>query len=150
MKRINKWFILIVLAVLAANPNQLLAQRGRGGNHPHVKGKAVRKQHPHHRVIVRSRYRPAKIVVFHPHWAPKRAYNRRWVFFPRYNFYWDNWRQMYVYRNGTVWIVNAPPPPTVVNINIDNEKQYELKEIEDDVDDVYQTNETHQTEYKTE
>jgi hypothetical protein len=46
-----------------------------------VKGKAVRKQHPHHRVIVRSRYRPAKIVVFHPHWAPKRAYNRRWVFF---------------------------------------------------------------------
>jgi hypothetical protein len=38
----------------------------------------------------------------------------------------------------------------VVNINIDNEKHYELKEIEDDVDDVYQTNETHQTEYKAE
>lgn len=55
MKRISKWFILMVLAILVVNPNQVLAQRGRGGQHPHVKGKAVRKQHPHHRVIVRSR-----------------------------------------------------------------------------------------------
>jgi hypothetical protein len=150
MKGINKWFILIVFGVLIVNSNNIFAQRGRGGNHPHVKGKVVRKQHSQHRVIVKSRYRPAKVVVFHPYWAPKRAYNRRWVFFPRYNFYWDNWRQMYVYRKGTVWIVNATPPPTVVNINIDTEKQYELKEIEDDVDDVYQTNEIHQAEYKAE
>ncbi|HRG01623.1 MAG TPA: hypothetical protein PKZ75_10925 [Bacteroidia bacterium] len=152
-------FIFIVaLCSLTISPNQLLAQRGHGGHgghggghHPHVKAKIVGKQHPNGRVVVvKSRYRPAKLVVFHPVWGPKRAFNRRWVFFPKHNFYWDNWRQMYVYRNGTVWVVNATPPPTVVNINIDNEKHYELKETDDDVDDVYQTNNVHQTEYKSE
>ena len=99
-------------------------------------------------VVVKSRYRPVKIGYYHPYWQPKYNYNRRWIYFPRYNFYWDNWRQVYVYQNKTIWVINTTPPPTVVNITIENEKHYELKENEDDTDDVYSTNETHKTEYK--
>jgi hypothetical protein len=45
---------------------------------------------------------------------------------------------------------NTTPPPVIININIDKEKQYELKEGDDDVDDVYQTNDDSSNEYKTE
>jgi hypothetical protein len=57
---------------------------------------------------------------------------------------------MYVYRSGNVWIYKLTPPPIVINVNIESEKHYELKETEDDVDDVYNTNDSHQTEYKPE
>ena len=54
-----------------------------------------------------------------------------------------------VYRSERVWITNTAPPPTIVNIS--NEKQYELKkEHDDNVDDVFTTNEVHKTEYKPE
>jgi len=156
MKTLGKTlFILFSFIILSSHA--VLAQRGRGGHQgggqPREKVKVVSGRAHHHNnrvVVVRSKYRPHRMVVYHPIWAPKRAYNRRWVYFPRYNFYWDNWRQGYYYRNNDVWIFNVTPPPAVININIENEKQYELKESEDDTDDVYQLNENHKTEYKPE
>lgn len=146
--------IIIYLGILLSITNQSFAQKGKGGHHskgghPHGKTKVVvtNRRHPNTRVI-KSHYRPKSLVVFHPVWGPNRNFNRRWVYFPRHNFYWDNWRQMYVYRSGNVWIYKSSPPPVVVNITIDNEKHYELKETEDDIDDVYNTNDAHQTEYK--
>ncbi|MDF2449578.1 MAG: hypothetical protein K0R26_2082 [Bacteroidota bacterium] len=137
------------------------AQRGRGngnghGHQPHsgIKRNKVMAQpnhaRPHPRAVVRSPYRPAKIVGFHPHWHPHHTYHRRWVYFPRYNFYWDNWRQGYYYMNGPVWVFNATPPPVIVNVDLGKEKKHELKEIEDDVDDVYRTNSSHKKEFKDE
>jgi hypothetical protein len=35
-------------------------------------------------------------------------------------------------------------------VTIENEKHYELKETDDDIDDVYSTNDNHQKEYKPE
>lgn len=144
--------IILILSVLLLGTNSTFSQKGgHGHGGRHGKGTKVVVKNNHHggRVIVRSRYRPAKIVVYHPHWRPNYGYHRRWVYFPRYNFYWDNWRQGYYYRNGAVWIFNTTPPPVIVNINLDKEPNYELKEDDDDVDDVYKINDNHLKEFKT-
>ncbi len=130
------------------------AQRGRGGNHQngnygHAQRRAIERRARPTRVIVRSPYRPAKVVVYYPHWRPHYGYHRRWVYFPRYNFYWDNWRQGYYYLNGPTWVFNTTPPPVIVNVNLEKEPNYELKENQDDVDDVYRTNDDHIKEFKT-
>lgn len=137
--------IVFMLCILLIGTNDAYSQRGHGhGNggrgHGHAGGKVVvRKGHPRNRVVVRSAYRPAKIIVYHPHWRPNYGYHRRWVYFPRHNFYWDNWRQGYYYMNGPVWVFNTTPPPIIVNVNLAEEKNYELKEDQDDVDDVYKS-----------
>ena len=146
MKYLKKIIPLVITLFLLGTGN-LFSQK-KGGHHG-GKGKGHH-HHPGKRVVKRSIYRPAKIVVYHPHWCAKRAYNRRWVYFPKYNFYWDNWRNHYVFMNGAVWVTNPSPPPTVVNITIENEKSVELKEDDDDTDDVYQSNDNHKTEYKPE
>ena len=139
MKTVN--VIVLVACMLMLGTNLGFSQRGGHGHAGHHGGArvVVKNHHRGNRVMVRSVYRPAKIGMYYPHWRPNYGYHRRWVYFPRHNFYWDNWRQGYYYRNGTVWIFNTTPPPTVVNINLAEEKNYELKEDQDDVDDVYKT-----------
>jgi hypothetical protein len=140
MKATHLFRSLIVIGLISLSA-QLSAQKGHPrahrGPHPHAK-KAV--------VVKRSMYRPAKVVVFHPAWRPKYAYYRRWVFFPKYNLYWDNWRNHYVFWNGTVWLSQPTPPPAIVNVNLENEKSRELKEEDDDVDDIYKDNDAHKKE----
>ncbi|MBA3682537.1 MAG: hypothetical protein H0W73_15435 [Bacteroidetes bacterium] len=133
---------ILPLVIFLFISSDFFAQKGKG--HGHHKG------HRHGKVVVvkRSSYRPAKVVVYHPHWRPKYAYNRRWVYFPRHNFYWDNWRNHYVYYNGGAWISQPTAPPIIVNVNLENEKNVELKEDDDDVDDVYQYNTKHKGEIK--
>jgi hypothetical protein len=169
MKNLKKYVYLILVFTVLSTINSFAQHGGHGGGHGGNGGKhggnggghggnggghnnriVVVGNNRHGNKVVRSIYRPNKIMVFHPRWGVKRNFNRRWVYFPRYNFYWDNWRNAYVYRNGTVWTSNATPPPVIVNIDINNEKHYELRENDDDVDDVYITNDIHQTEYKPE
>jgi hypothetical protein len=88
--------------------------------------------------------------VYHPVWGPRNAFHHRWVFFPRYNFYWDNWRNMYVYRSNNLWVTSVSAPPIVVNVNLESEHQYELREDWDDNDDVYYNNDEHLKVYKEE
>lgn len=121
------------------------AQRGHGSGHGRGNGGGK-----HNAGYRRSPYRPQKVIVYHPYWHPNYAYNRRWVFFPKYNIYWDNWRNHYVYYNGVIWISQPTPPPVIVNVNLDKEKSTELKEKDDDVDDVYKDNNTHKQEIKPE
>jgi hypothetical protein len=159
MKGLKKIVVVTLAFIMFATMNAL-AQKGghhggghHGGGHHGAKvmGPHPHGPHPGAKVIVKkSMYRPAKIVVWHPYWGPKYAFNHRWVFFPRYNFYWDNWRNHYVFWNGTIWVSNPSPPPAIVNININNEKHYEMKDSDDDDDDIYKTNDTHKTEYKPE
>ncbi len=150
MKSLNSFLMLLFFITFTLLTHQLEAQRGHSAGHSAVKTKVIVKNKPHRRVVVRSRYRPSKLLVFHPYWAPQKAYNRRWIFFPKLNLYWDNWRQMYAYKNGTIWIMNATLPSYIENKNILDEKSYELKELEDEVDDVYEINDLHKTEYKIE
>jgi hypothetical protein len=152
---------LATLLFVFSNIQQSMAQRGAHHNavnrgnvkqnpNTHRNREVVVKHNHVKHVVVRSKYRPKTVVVYHPHWAPKYNCHRRWVYFPRYNFYWDNWRQMYVYRNNNAWIYGANKPVFVANVNLETEKHVELKEDEDDVDEVYSTNDAHKTEYKPE
>ena len=101
------------------------------------------------RVVVRhSRFRPRKVVVFRPAWYPRLTCQRRWVYFPRYNFYWDNWRNHYLYFNGTVWLSKSDPPPNAKDIVLAEEKFYELDETDDDNDDIALANSKHKEKYK--
>ncbi|MBI3518442.1 MAG: hypothetical protein HY062_03675 [Bacteroidetes bacterium] len=148
-----KTIVLLVGIILLGTFNGM-AQRGRGNHHPNGNARVVRGNHAERkmrpaRVIIRSPYRPAKMVVYYPHWRPNYGYHRRWVYFPRYNFYWDNWRQGYYYMNGPTWVFNATPPPVIVNVNLEKETNYELNESQDDVDDVYRTNPADVKELKT-
>lgn len=156
METLKKIILLVCIVTLTVTTG--FSQRNHGhGDKKHARQKQGRtkvivknNRHPYrNRVVVRSAYRPAKIVVYHPHWRPNYGYHRRWVYFPHYNFYWDNWRQGYYYRNGAVWMFNTTPPPIIVNVNLDKETNYELKEDDDDVDDVYKTNDNHLQEFKT-
>lgn len=116
----------------------------RGRPHGHQHGRRANKVV----AVKRSPHRPAQAMVYHPHWRPHHTYHHRWVFFPRYNLYWDNWRNHYVFWNGAAWISQSQAPPMIVNVNLDQEKSAELKEDEDDVDDVYRSNENHKTDHK--
>ncbi len=144
MKPITK-IIVATLVLLISMTELSFAQRGHGrgggGGRGHRRGGVV---------VVRSTYRPARRVrAYYPVWRPAYAYHRRWVYFPRYNFYWDNWRQGYYYRNGPVWVFNAAPPAAVINVNLQAEQNYELNKNDDDVDDIYKSNDSHQTQYTT-
>lgn len=99
-------------------------------------------------VVKHSAYRPAKVVVYHPAWHPAYDYHRRWVYFPRYNLYWDNWRNHYVYLNENVWLSQPAPPPLIINVDLSRERRQELSADEDDNDDIYQMNDTHRARYK--
>lgn len=136
--------ILLVAGVLLLSSAKILAQK-KGGHHHHHGG-------PGKKVVVvkRSRFRPAKVVVYHPYWGPKYNHHRRWVYFPGYNVYWDHWRGHWMFWNGAMWISQAAQPPVIVNVNMANEKNYELKEDDDDNDDVYNNNNSHKDEYKKE
>lgn len=144
--------LLPALCMMLAGTS-LYGQRGHGYGHPH--GGYGHRPHGYYGggkvvVVKRSPFRPKKVIVYHPVWAPALSIHRRWVFFPRYNFYWDNWRGVYVFRSGAVWVAQPSPPPVIVNVNLQNEKHYELKENNDDTDDIYKSNEEHAKEYKPE
>ncbi|MBK7818766.1 MAG: hypothetical protein IPJ60_15375 [Sphingobacteriaceae bacterium] len=136
MKLTSLFKAILVLSLLIMS-SKVAAQK-KGHHHPH--------KHRHAKkavVVKRSAYRPTKVVVFHPVWRPKYAYHRRWVYFPKYNLYWDNWRNHYVFLNGPVWVSQAAAPPIIMNVNLENEKSKELKEEEDDTDDIYKDNSAH-------
>lgn len=123
---------------------------GGHGNGGHGGGKAQpirvgRSPHPgkHLGVGHKSHYRPAIITVYHPVWGPQFAYNRRWVYFPQRNLYWDNWRGHYVFWNGAIWISQPAPPAGIIVIDLHKERKKELKEQDDDIDDIYKGNKEH-------
>jgi hypothetical protein len=138
MKTIQKIaFLFLLLNVFSLNAQKKVIVKK--GHHHHNKKVVVVKNGPHH---------PHK--VYHPVWGPKRAFVRRWVFFPRYNFYWDNFNNVYVYRMGAIWVAKPTPPPVIINIDLSKEKSYELKETDDDVDPIQDKNDEHTQQYKAE
>jgi hypothetical protein len=71
MKTISKTFFLVAFMLLGITGS--FAQK-----HKHGHARAGVK-HRHARVVVKSPYRPAKVVVYHPVWRPAYTYHRRWV-----------------------------------------------------------------------
>src|SRR4051812_15583965 len=100
-------------------------QRGHGNSNRH--GHHPGRHAYHSRVVVRSSYRPAAMVVYHPYWRPAYTCHRRWVYFPARNMYWDNWRNHYVFWNGTVWISQSAPPAGISEKQLEKDTARELK-----------------------
>lgn len=123
--------ILLFVAFLFGSNSTAFAQKRPHQNKHRSPGKKVV-------VYKHSRYRPhRRVKVFHPRWNPNFAYHRRWIYFPKYNIYWDNWRNQYVYMNNNVWIMQASAPPIIMNINLDKEEHQEMGEDTDDIDEIY-------------
>ena len=112
----------------------------RQGRHRHRGKKVV--------VVKHSRFRPKRVVAFRPVWHPHLTFQRRWVYFPRHNFYWDNWRNHYMFYNGTVWISQSKPPESAAQVDLAQEKFYELNESDDDSDDIAIANNEHKEKFK--
>lgn len=112
--------------------------------------KVVRANQPNRKVIVETkRYHLfRKTVVYHPHWAPKVSFHRRWVYFPLYNFYWDNYRNVYVVRSGSVWVKSTTKPKEYDNVDLSTEKIVELDEENDNQDSIQDKNAQHQKVFK--
>lgn len=171
MKSIAKLFSAALLILFLLPGNVTFAQKGghnknkhheKGGNYKHQgKGSQNNKtviinnhpgpskfqyrypKHKHH-------YHGTKVYypkVYYPVWAPSVAYYRRWVYFPEYNFYWDNYSGVYVYWTGFFWIRTVSPPPFVINVNISKQRKYVLDEQYDDFDNVYHRNYYHRHAY---
>ncbi|MBC7125361.1 MAG: hypothetical protein H5T24_06990 [Bacteroidales bacterium] len=85
-------------------------------------------------VVKHKRPRTKSVVVYHPRWAPKKVFYRRWVYFPAYNLYWDNVRELYVYRKGNVWVTSVTVPAFVINVDLSTAKHEELPEEKDSQD----------------
>lgn len=94
-------------------------------------------------VIKHQKSHSTRVVVYHPYWAPRNSFYRRWVYFPGHNIYWDNLRGLYVYRDGAVWVTSVSVPAVIANVVLSKEKHFELPEENDGIDEVYQRNQQH-------
>lgn len=137
MKTILKSVIILLLFVFATH-SESIAQKG-----------GVKKGHPHHKNHPKKHHR-GKVVVYKPMWGPSAGYGRRWVYFPRYNSYFDNRRNMWVHLSGPKWIATSAVPPIMVNVNLSNEKKYELDEDADENENAENSNKDHVEKYKPE
>ena len=110
----------------------------------------VREKHQGNKVVVvkNKNHHVRKAVVYHPRWAPRASFKHRWVYFPRHNFYWDNFRNVYVIRTGTIWVTSETAPKEVEKVDLSKEKQIELGEENDSQESIQDKNDEHQTEYK--
>lgn len=155
MKNLRYKLLLLVLCLFLGITNIQAQSRNRGknnniGNRGHFNQNYKRvgnsNNHSNHKP---SNYRPNIRVNYRPSWSHHTIYRRRWIYFPKYNFYYDNWRQMYYYQNNTQWYMNINLPTALLNINIENENHFPLNEYEDDIDEIYKYNKHHnETNYR--
>ena len=110
----------------------------------------VKEKNPRNKVVVvkNKNHHFKKVKVYHPHWSSRSSFRHRWVYFPRYNFYWDNFRNVYVVRTGTIWVTSETAPKEVEKVDLSKEKSIELSEANDTQETIQDKNEVHQTEYK--
>lgn len=97
-------------------------------NHKHVSKPG--RGHQHH------------VTYYTPKWHPHHRFCHRWVYFPRYNMYWDNYRNVYVYHYRGRWISQRRTPHVIINVNLARERFYEIDRY-DDCDDIYSYNGRH-------
>ncbi len=107
-----------------------------------------------------DRYRNNRVVVVHerrhgkearyyrPQWNPRHDFERRWVYFPRYNMYWDNYRGVYVYNTNGRWESYQEPPRAAIRVNLALEKFVELGFEFDSRSDAFSLNVRHRTVYR--
>ena len=133
---------IVVFVILIFSFTNVLSQNKLVVKEKSPKGKVV--------VVKQKNHHVKKVKVYHPRWAPRADFHRRWVYFPRHNFYWDNHRNVYVVRTGTVWVVSKRVSKELENVDLSKEKSVELSEETDEQDSIQEKNAVHQNEYKVE
>lgn len=120
-----------------------------GNVNVYSQGDAKNKVNPSYEtIVVKKHNRWVKRVAYHPSWDPTRVYYHRWVYFPKHNFYWDNKRQVYVYRDGVRWLMAPTLPAMYVNVTLEKEKCVELTQVDDYTEKVYDKNDEHRKTFK--
>lgn len=134
------YFKIVAIAALVTSSTVAFADRhdddreDRGRKHgkhrPHYEEYRHGKHHHKHR----------EVVYYRPKWHPECRMERRWVYFPKYNMYWDNYNDRYAYCDRGRWVVTRRVPQVVVNVNLARERYYELEEEYDERDNVFSLN----------
>ena len=111
--------------------------------------KIVKGNHPKKVVVVKKGHGFFhRRAVYHPIWGPRIAFSTRWVYFPRYNFYWDNYRNVYVIKTGTAWFTTNETPKEVEKVDLSKEKSIEMGGENDSKDSIQIDNNKHLKVYK--
>lgn len=119
-----KAILYVLLALLV--PAYTFAQRGHG-KHYHKHDRQPRTVVHNHNVYVYNS--PVKVKrKGPPRWAPAHGYKHRYVYFPEYRCYYDNFQGVYVYRNGTVWVTSVYQPRFIVNIGVTRKVELSIDE----------------------
>lgn len=143
-------YYLTVAAVLAlmASSTVVLAD-GHGRDHDN-RGRKHEKKRPHYEEFRHGKHHDKyrEVVYYRPHWHPESRFERRWVYFPRYNVYWDNYRNQYAYSDRGRWVVTRRVPQVVVNVNLAREQYYELDREYDERDNVFSLNIQHRLSFR--
>lgn len=122
--------------------------QGHGNTQGHGNGQGHGNEHAKSVVYVKESHHPApashgyyhqKVKVYHPCWSKTRVYNTRWVYCPRYNFYWDNYNNMYLYISNGNWVRSYGPPGYY---NLPGQRYYEIRDC-DGIDYIQNRNEIH-------
>jgi len=135
MKTLAKIVSLTTLMLVFAALNGVAQRVEKSGNHNGRHNKVV--------VVKRGNHHRVRVAVYHPRWAPRATFAHRWVFFPYHNFYWDNVRAVYVYKENTVWVTNAEAPASLSKVDLEKEKHVELTDADDSNDSVEVSNDDH-------
>jgi len=123
------------------------ANRGQQGKHvrnrtSYGSGNGYQKNKRYYR---KSSYRPKYFHNYRPIWAHHQNYNRRWIYFPQQNFYYDNWRQVYFFKSNNIWRMNVSLPASFIRVNLEDQRHYELTDEDDEMDRIYIDNNKHFT-----
>jgi len=114
-----------------------------------------RGKNPHHEYYQHHQHCRSEVVAvrkgpkssmsrhYRPKWHPRHQFERRWVYFPRYNMYWDNYREVYVYSHYGRWVAYPEPPRIAINADLTSERFFELGVELDTRNDVFSLNARH-------
>ena len=98
--------------------------------------------------VVEVYEKPSRCKHYRPKWHPHHDFARRWVYFPRYNMYWDNSRDVYVYNSYGRWVAEPEPPRIAINVNLSSERFVELGVELDARSDAFELNSRHRIAFK--
>ncbi len=140
MNSFRKITVLLVIVFSLIAFNKSASSQGNRNNERRSNGKVV--------VVKNKKHHFRKARVYHPHWAPRVRFRHRWVYFLRYNFCWDNFRNVYVYRTGTIWVTSTNAPQEAEKVDLSLVKKVELNENNDSKDAIQNNNDEHKSVYK--
>ena len=106
-------------------------------------------KHPRNNVKnIKSRTKLGIKRIYHPAWGPRLTFRNRWIYFPLYDVYWDNVRNVYIIKRGNKWVTLNTKPKEIEKVDLLKERIVELKDEENKTDVIQEKNAEHKEKYK--